>query len=267
MAALSAAHGTRDRVTPRASRFRIAGPNEADRHGTFPVGQRNANEEGEWLEITSEIWQVGGAGFTSPEDAAVYLIRCAGRAAVVDAGCGGHSDRLAANIRSCGVTPGQVEYLLLTHCHFDHTGGAQALAAEFGCPVVIHEQDAAALINGDSQRTAAHWYGRSMQPLQPDVMISDRTHPLPLGDRVVTAIHLPGHTPGSVVFQVPSDGLQVLFGQDVHGPLHADFGSDALAYRRSLTQMADLKADILCEGHYGIIEGAEQVRTFIRSFL
>ena len=62
-------------------------------------------------------------------------------------------------------------------------------------------------------------------------------------------------------------GIKVLFGQDVHGPLHADFGSDADAYRKSLLRMAALGADILCEGHYGIMRGADAVRAFIRSFL
>ena len=85
----------------------------------------NVNEKRcEILEITSEIWQVGGAGLTSPEDAAVYLIAVDGRVALVDAGCGGNDTQLVANIQACGIDPDGVDYLLLTHCHFDHTGGA-----------------------------------------------------------------------------------------------------------------------------------------------
>ena len=45
--------------------------------------------------ITEEIFQVGGGGYTSPQDAAVYLVAWDGRAALVDAGCGG-PDREAA---------------------------------------------------------------------------------------------------------------------------------------------------------------------------
>ena len=36
--------------------------------------------------IITDLWQVGGPGFTSPDDAAVYLLRIDGRAAIVDAG-------------------------------------------------------------------------------------------------------------------------------------------------------------------------------------
>lgn len=77
------------------------------------------------MQITSDIWQVGGAGYTSADHAAVYLLRIDGRAAIVDAGCGGQGERLAANIHDCGISADQVDYLLLTHCHFDHTGGPE----------------------------------------------------------------------------------------------------------------------------------------------
>ena len=228
----------------------------------------NVNEKRcEILEITSEIWQVGGAGLTSPEDAAVYLMCFDGQAAIVDAGCGTHGDRLAANIEACGVASGQLRYLLLTHCHFDHVGGAEDLRSRYGCQIVIHELDAPALEAGDSRLTAANWYGRPMKPLTPDMLIPGTGRQIRLGNRTVNAIHTPGHTPGSVVYGVESDDLRVLFGQDVHGPLHADFGSDADAYRNSLMYMADLGVDVLCEGHYGVVRGADAVRGFIRSFL
>lgn len=219
------------------------------------------------MQITSNIWQVGGAGYTSTDDAAVYLLRIDGRAAIVDAGCGGHGDRLAANIHGCGIGADQVDYLLLTHCHFDHTGGAGEVKERFDCAVVAHELDAAALEDGNRILTAAHWYGAFLNPLAVDVKLSGGSSQIRLGGGQVDVRHTPGHTPGSVVYLVDSDGQRVLFGQDVHGPLHDDFSSDAVAYRRSLSRMADLGADILCEGHYGIIRGDKKVRDFILSFI
>ena len=78
------------------------------------------------MHITGEIDPVGGGKLTAPEDAAIYLINFNGHAALVDAGCGRAQPQLLDNIRAGGVDPEQIEYLLLTHCHFDHTGGAQA---------------------------------------------------------------------------------------------------------------------------------------------
>jgi len=79
------------------------------------------------MKITDDIYQVGGEGLTSPEDAAIYLINFTGHAALVDAGCGRSNDRLIKNIRACGTDLQEIEYLLITHCHYDHTGGAQGL--------------------------------------------------------------------------------------------------------------------------------------------
>jgi glyoxylase-like metal-dependent hydrolase (beta-lactamase superfamily II) len=66
---------------------------------------------------------------------------------------------------------------------------------------------------------------------------------------------------------VVSDGLLVLFGQDVHGPLNDALRSVREDYVRSLEFMLSLDADILCEGHFGVFHGKESVRDFIESFL
>ena len=64
-----------------------------------------------------------------------------------------------------------------------------------------------------------------------------------------------------------SKGLKVLFGQDVHGPLDTSLLSDRKDYLNSLHLLLSLEADILCEGHFGVYHGKEDVRKFIRSFL
>jgi glyoxylase-like metal-dependent hydrolase (beta-lactamase superfamily II) len=218
-------------------------------------------------EITSEIFQVGGEGYTAPGDAAVYLIRVESEAALVDAGTGGDTDRLFRNVESCGVPPDAVRYLLLTHCHFDHTGGAADVRERTGCRIVAHTLEAPFLEEGDDRVTAALWYGRHLPPLSIDERIEGDRGTIRVGDREILALHIPGHSPGSMAYLMDSDGQKVLFGQDIHGPLDASLRSDAGAYRRSLERLAGLEADILCEGHYGVFRGKGEVRGFIRSFL
>ena len=70
-----------------------------------------------------------------------------------------------------------------------------------------------------------------------------------------------------MVYTTESDGLKILFAQDVHGPLHPDLLSDAALYRRSLKLLLALEADVLCEGHYGIYRGKPAVAALIRQFL
>ncbi len=219
------------------------------------------------MKITREIYQVGGGNLTSPEDAAIYLIYFQGHAALVDAGCGQAQEKLLANIRACGVKPQQIAYLLLTHCHFDHTGGASALRDILPCQIVAHALDAPFLEQGDSLATAARWYGTVLKPFAVDLKISGSRAELPLGNRVIQVIHTPGHSPGSVVYVTASEGKKILFAQDVHGPLHPDLKSDAAAYQRSLELLLSLDADILCEGHYGVLQGKKTVARFIRQFL
>jgi len=223
--------------------------------------------QGKAVKITKEIFQVGGGQLTSSEDAAIYLINFDDHAALVDAGCGDAQDRLLANIRSCGIKLEQIEYLLLTHCHYDHTGGVKALKDLLKCQIVAHALDAPFLEQGDNVVTAANWYGTKIQPFQVDHKISGSQEEISLGDRVIQAIHTPGHSPGSMVYLTESEGMKVLFGQDIHGPLHPDLKSNAVDYQRSLALMLSLEADILCEGHHGVYRGKKEVADFIRYFM
>ncbi|HPA71942.1 MAG TPA: MBL fold metallo-hydrolase, partial [Spirochaetota bacterium] len=88
-----------------------------------------------------------------------------------------------------------------------------------------------------------------------------------VGALSLTMHHAPGHSPGSSVITVVSGGLLVLFGQDVHGPLNDALRSVREDYERSLEYLMSLDADILCEGHFGVIRGKDEVRDFIESFL
>lgn len=219
------------------------------------------------ITITREIFQVGGQGLTAPEDAAIYLIDFDGHAALVDAGAGRGQKRLLDHLATLGIRSEQIEYLLLTHCHYDHTGGARGLRELLGCPVVAHELDAGFLERGDNEATAASWYGAKLRPCPVDRRLSEARETLPLGERSITALHIPGHSPGSLAFLTESEGQIVLFGQDVHGPLDARLHSNRGDYRTSLERLLALEADILCEGHYGIYRGKAAVTHFIRSFL
>ena len=217
--------------------------------------------------ITNEIFQVGGGQLTSFEDAAIYLINFGGHAALVDAGCGQCQDTVVENIIASGVSPEEIDYLLITHCHYDHTGGAKGLKDLTQCQVIAHELEAQFLEQGDNTVTGANWYGAMLEPFLIDRKLSLQREQIDLGGRQIEAIHTPGHSPGSVVYLTESQGLKVLFGQDVHGPLDPTLLSNREDYIRSLDLLLSLNADILCEGHYGIYKGKGEIENFIRSFM
>jgi len=219
------------------------------------------------MRITENVWQVGGSEFTAPEDAAAYLVRMGDAAALIDAGCGDATGTLIKNIRRVLPSDVPITHLLLTHCHFDHTGGAEEVRGHLGCKVVAHQLDAVYLEAGDSDATAAAWYGRRMLPLRIDMKLDGPLETIPVGSGEITACHCPGHSPGSVVYLADSDGQKILFGQDIHGPLHPSLHSDRSDYQKSLRFIRGLEADILCEGHFGIFRGRDEVRNFIKSFM
>ncbi len=219
------------------------------------------------LEILPNLWQVGGGDLTGSGDAAAYLVRFGDKGALIDAGCGGGHAALKKNIEQFLPSDVQLEWLLLTHCHFDHTGGAQAVREAFGCRIMAHALDAVYLEQGDSEVTAASWYGSRMPPLPIDVKLTGDKNTIEIGDSRVDAIHCPGHSPGSLVFTTQLESQLVLFGQDVHGPIHSSLLSDEALYQKSLRKILALDADLLLEGHYGVFRGKARVRDFIRSFM
>jgi glyoxylase-like metal-dependent hydrolase (beta-lactamase superfamily II) len=218
------------------------------------------------IRVKNNLWQVGGMGLTDPSDAAVYLVRFGDKAALIDAGSGRGHQQLTKNIAECLEPNVQLEYLLLTHCHFDHTGGAQAVRDEYGCRIVAHELDAIYLESGDNRVTGAVWYGARLEPFAIDIKLQGQESILEIGSGTVTAIHCPGHSPGSVVYTTDIDGQLILFGQDVHGPIHSELLSDEKQYLESLGRLLDLEADLLLEGHFGVIEPKEEVRAFIENW-
>jgi glyoxylase-like metal-dependent hydrolase (beta-lactamase superfamily II) len=220
------------------------------------------------MEITKEIFQVAGPGLTSSEDAAGYLISVGTAAALIDMGSGEALAKMLAQIRKYGVDPQTISHLFLTHCHYDHTGGAAGFKKQFPqVKIVAHALEAPYLEIGDQDVTAASWYGARITPVQVDLKWGGDSQIFALANRVLTGYHTPGHSPGSTVYVMVSEGLKVLFGQDIHGPLHPGLLSNRGDYRRSLLRLLDLEADILCEGHYGVYRGKKEVAAFIRKYL
>jgi len=219
------------------------------------------------MKIIDHVWQVGGDNFTAQGDAAIYLACFDNSAAIIDAGCGNGHQQLVQNISQCLPPDAKIHYLFLTHCHYDHAGGAAAVRKHYGCAIAAHELDAEYLESGDSRVTAAQWYNAHLEPLKVDHKIKAKEETFLLGSGSITAYHCPGHSPGSMVLVSEVNGKKVLFGQDIHGPLHDDLLSSRKDYIGSLKFLLGLEADILCEGHYGVYQGKKEVREFISSFL
>jgi len=207
---------------------------------------------------------VGSSDISGGMDCCVYLVD-AGELVLVDTGAGRSTDRLIDNIQALGFMPEQLTTLIITHAHIDHIGSAADLRDRFNLRVIAHEKDAAAIESG--KKVGAEHYGVRYRPCTVDEKLTGQTNELEIGSVKFDFMHVPGHTPGSMVVTMESEGKKVLFGQDIHGPYMPMWGGDPGLAAESLEKIMQIEADILCEGHYGVIRPADEVKQFIGEFL
>lgn len=102
--------------------------------------------------------------------------------------------RIIDMVRAQGV---DVDAVWLTHGHLDHIGAVTAVRREFAVPVLMHADDLP-LYRRAAQ--AAAMYGLPFdQPTDPDRLVQDGEI-VTLGANEFTIRHVPGHSPGHVLF-------------------------------------------------------------------
>lgn len=216
------------------------------------------------FKVRKDVYMVGGSDISHPYDCGVYLLD-ADDLVLIDAGAGMSFDKLVSNIENLGLNPKKLKSVLVTHAHIDHIGSLHRFQKEFGVRIIAHELDADAIEGRGG--VAAEAYRVSYTPCHVDLRIKGSEETLQLGKYELKVIHIPGHTPGSIAAYVDIDKQRVLFGQDIHGPYYPEWGADPALARLSLQKLIDLKADILCEGHFGIYQPASEVKRYIQQYI
>lgn len=222
---------------------------------------------GNAVKITDGVFQVGGDGLSDAADCCVYLVDGGAESALIDTGAGKNTSLLFANIMATGVKLSSLEYIIVTHGHIDHIGGLAFLKDKLQAQVVAHQLELPAVEEGLPHLTAASWYGVKYEPAKVDYVLKGDEERVKLGNLELVCLLTPGHTAGGISPYVDVGGKRVLFGQDIHGPFNQQWGSDMNQWRLSMQKLIDIKADILCEGHFGIYEPASAVKDYIDSYL
>lgn len=136
-----------------------------------------------------------------------------------------------------------LQYILLTHGHFDHWGAVRPLLEKYNVPVYIHREDVTDRVGGDLL----------LQRLdEQHQRYYDEGDELILGDMTLRVMHTPGHSKGSVCLVVGD----VIFAGDTLFRTscgRTDFpGGD---YREMLSSLARLGR---MEGNYHVYSGHER---------
>jgi glyoxylase-like metal-dependent hydrolase (beta-lactamase superfamily II) len=213
------------------------------------------------LEVSKDVYLIGGSEITHPADCSVYLLG-GEEPVLIDCGAGESFQLLVENIEKLGYDPEKLKAVIATHAHIDHIGALSRFRQELGARVIAHELDAGAIESGEG--VGAEFYGLTYLPCKVDVRLVKEEESLRFGGYELKALHIPGHTPGSLALYVDIE-KRILFGQDVHGPYFLP-GSDPDQARISLQKLIDLEADILCEGHFGIYQPQEAAQRYLDYF-
>jgi glyoxylase-like metal-dependent hydrolase (beta-lactamase superfamily II) len=192
-----------------------------------------------------------------------FLVYSAGRLALIDTGSGNYllptAGRVQANIAAAGVRAADIDTVLLTHMHPDHSAGLTDMATGKrnypNAELVMHEKepehwfdDAKMSTGSDREKKLFFQAGREqVAPYRDQWRLFKEGEVFP----GITAIPRPGHTPGHSTFMISSGNEQLLiWGDTVHVPevqtarpeVCMDFDTDKDAAAASRRKVFDMVA-------------------------
>jgi glyoxylase-like metal-dependent hydrolase (beta-lactamase superfamily II) len=202
-----------------------------------------------------------------------WLVRSAGQTILIDTGIGGRpvqmplreTPELPAVMRAAGVAPEEVDTVVFSHLHFDHTGwntvdedgGPRPLFTK--ARHVVQRREWEHWTGSDSERQAAR-YEDVLAPLERADLLD-----LIDGEREITselvAILTPGHTPGHMSFILASGGERAyMLGDVAHHPVqvtepswspNADIDPrQSAATRAALFDRIEREHALIASGHF-----------------
>ena len=223
----------------------------------------------DWFEATpfpDRIFRIREPALAPLHGSNAWLIRGRDASLLIDTGIG------VAPLRPlvAALCPGPI-VCLITHTHYDHIGGAYEFDDRRA-----HAAEAAVL--ADPNPLATQWRGwlsadsfsylpepefdfarYALRPAPATGLLTDGAR-IDLGDRVLTALHSPGHSPG--LMTVFEEGAGVLFTSDAlyDGRMFFDLvGSDAQQAARTIRRLLDLAPRVAHPGHFDSL-GADALR-------
>jgi glyoxylase-like metal-dependent hydrolase (beta-lactamase superfamily II) len=218
-----------------------------------------------------------------PRVAASYLIVDDGHAAFVDTGTYFSVPNFLETLAALGLEAGAVDYVLLTHVHLDHAGGAGRLAAALPhARVAVHPRgvahlkDPAKLIAATKavygEKHFAAEFGDIVPIAAERLVIVEDGRRLELGRRTLEIVHTPGHALHHVCI-LDRDAREVFAG-DTFGvsyretdtaagefifPTTSPAQFDPIQLRASIRRIALLEPKSVYVTHFGRVTGIDKL--------
>lgn len=191
-----------------------------------------------------EVHKVSGAAF----DGNVYLIMDK-RPILVDAGM--MAGPTLKNIKKF-IDPANIELIVLTHCHHDHSGAAPALKEATGARLMLSENEVGCV--GDELASVAYLFGQQAPEYKVDETLKEGMV-LDIGEWQLEVMETPGHSPGSLCLYERTE--KVLFSGDTVFPDgnigRTDmFGGSTEELVSSIQRLTELDVKVMYPGHMDI---------------
>jgi glyoxylase-like metal-dependent hydrolase (beta-lactamase superfamily II) len=222
-------------------------------------------------------------GFVRPQFDAAYLIVERGHAAFIDCGTAFSVPRMLTALDATGLTPADVDWLILTHVHLDHAGGAGALLTRLpNARLVVHPRGARHMIDPTQLWAGAsavygeavmeQTYGRLTPVPAARVLEAPDDGSIDLAGRPLRCLATPGHAKHHIA--VYDARANVCFTGDVFGLSYRDFDTtagpfilpttspvqfDPPALHASIERLLALHPQAMYLTHYGRVENVERL--------
>ena len=215
------------------------------------------------------------SGYVRPQLDAIHIVVEEGRVAVVDSGTNDSVPLVLAALADKGLGPDAIDFVLLTHVHLDHAGGAGLLMQKApNARLVVHPRGARHMIDPSKlmaatsavygAEAASAMYG-TIEPVPADRVIEATDgSTVSLAGRTFTFHDTPGHARHHNCIHDSATGH--LFTGDMFGLSYREFDRDGRqfvfpattptqfdpkAFHESIDRMMALRPEAIYLTHYG----------------
>ncbi|RDS79549.1 MBL fold metallo-hydrolase [Dyella monticola] len=230
-------------------------------------------------------------GFVRPQFDAAYLLTHEGHGAFIDCGTNHSVPRLLEALANARMATSQVDWLILTHVHLDHAGGAGELLAHLpNARLVVHPRGArhmadpsqlwagALAVYGEDVMEKA--YGR-LRPVPAERIVeAPDGHTVDLRGRRLRCLDTPGHAKHHIA--IYDEQANVCFTGDTFGLSYRSFDTeqgpfilptttpvqfDPIALHASIERLLELKPEAMYLTHFGRIDRPQRLAGMLHTLI
>jgi glyoxylase-like metal-dependent hydrolase (beta-lactamase superfamily II) len=235
------------------------------------------------LKIADDVYLVGGGDIrlSSRYDCHVYLIDGGREGCLIDAGSGLGTEEIIANIKKDGFSPKKdIDYILLTHAHSDHGGGAGSIQKATGAKIIAPKGEANFVQEGGADLEAGIKVTKVSGVYPKDYVyqhakvdkVVEHGSRVKVGKYTLRTIQVPGHshaTAGYLIEQKPRSFFSgdIVF---INGTIGLGNwpGCNLDNYRNNIGRLASLSVVQLFPSHFmwTLKDGQTHLDTAIKNF-